>query len=256
MLRGIYSSASGMLTYMEQTATTANNLANVDTVGFKRDLLLFNSQPEVDIWRKDDPTHLGIDGRQLPKYMGKLSTGNTDTVIHRDHEKGSSVHTGNPLDVYLDGDGFLRLETPQGERYTRNGSLTRDAAGYLADRSGHRVLGFSGPIQIPDGNAEISRSGIVTVNGEAVGTLILAHFSDVQVLEKQGQNMWSNPGSEETVGNTEIVSGALEGSNVDTSRSIVELITQSRNFEMASKSLRTGDEVLNIIVNQLGRMPQ
>ena len=256
MLRSIYTATAGMLTYMEQTATTANNLANVDTNGFKRDLLLFNSQPTVDIWRTDDPTYLDANGRQIPKLMGELSTGLTDTQVFRDQSEGHVRHTGNPLDLMLHGDGFLRISTPDGERYSRDGALTIDADGYLANKEGHHVLGLAGPIRMQGGQAQISRSGNVIVNGNVVDVLDLAHFEDPQALQKAGDNLWSAEQATEITGATDVRSGILEGSNVDVSHSIVDLITQSRHFEMASAALKTGDEILNVIANQLARMPQ
>ncbi|MCB1219443.1 MAG: flagellar hook-basal body protein [Planctomycetales bacterium] len=256
MLRSIYTSTAAMLTNMEQTATTANNLANVDTVGFRRDLLLFDSRPGREIWRTDDPTYLDINGRQLPKYMGKLSTGVTDTEIHRDTKKGNAQTTGNPLDILLEGKGFLRVLTPDGERYTRAGNLTVNEAGLLCDHDSNPVLGLGGPISLPQGPVQISREGNVQVDGVAVGALSLAHFDDVAMLEKEGSNLWRNTGSAEEPGITRVYAGVLEGSNVEVSREMVDLITQSRHFEFASKSLQTGDEILNVIVNQLARMPQ
>jgi flagellar basal-body rod protein FlgG len=256
MLRSIYTSTASMLTSMEQTATTANNLANVDTNGFKRDLLSFNSEPTVKIWRTDDPTYLDINGRQIPKLMGELSTGVTDTVVFRDQSAGKVHQTGNPLDLMLHGNGYLRVSSPNGERYTRDGSLSISQDGFLCTHEGFNVLGLSGPIQMKGVDAQITRSGTVIVNGSVVDVLSIAHFEDPQALRKDGSNLWSAEEAKETSGSTEVHSGMLEGSNVDVSRSIVDLIAQSRHFELASKALRTGDEILNIIANQLARMPQ
>lgn len=256
MLRSIYTSTASMLTSMEQTATTANNLANVDTNGFKKDLLMFNSKPTVKIWRTDDPTYTDINGRQIPKLMGELSTGITDTQVFRDQSEGLVHRTGNPLDLMLRRNGFLRVSTPNGERYTRDGSLSIDEDGFLSTHDGNHVLGLSGPIQMKGVDAQVSRSGTVSVNGNVVDVLNLAFFEDVQLLKKDGANLWSAEDATEIPGSSEVHSGMLEGSNVDVSHSIVELITQSRHFELASKALRTGDEILNIIANQLARMPQ
>ncbi|MEZ5338433.1 MAG: flagellar hook-basal body protein [bacterium] len=256
MLRSIYTSTAAMLTHMEQTATTANNLANANTSGFRKDLLLFDSRPGREIWRTDDPTYVDINGRQLPKYMGKLSTGLTDTEVYRDVSKGHMIHTGKPLDVFLDGPGFLRLETPQGERFSRAGNLTMNEEGFLTNPEGYRVLGLAGPVSITGKDVQIGRSGNVIVDGETVAALSIAHFEDVQQLRKDGDNLWRNEGTAEVPGQTAVISGVLEGSNVDVSREMVNLISQSRHFEMASKSLQTGDEILNLIVNQLARMPQ
>ncbi len=107
-----------MLTIQEQTATTANNLANVDTAGFKADLLRFTSAPAIHTWRVDDPTTTDAQGRPRPEYIGLTNAGVMDTEIWRDFSQGQLVETQRPLDVAIIGDGFLRVTDETGRKCT------------------------------------------------------------------------------------------------------------------------------------------
>ena len=116
MIRGLYSAAAGMMTVQEQTAMTSNNLANIETAGFKADLLRFVSAPAIHTWRIDDPTTVDKLGRPKPEYLGLTNCGTADTEIWHDFEQGQIVHTSRDLDVAITGDGFFRVISETGVR--------------------------------------------------------------------------------------------------------------------------------------------
>jgi flagellar basal-body rod protein FlgF len=259
MVRGLYAAASGMLTIQEQTATTASNLANVDTTGFKADMLRFTSAPAVHTWRVDDPTTTDKQGRPRPEYIGLTNAGVMDTEIWRDFSQGQIVETRRPLDVALIGDGFLRVKNETGqEMYTRDGELRQTPDGFLTDERGRRVQGLGGDINVGSSNdVSIDRSGGVYADGAQVDTLSLAHFSDPQTqLAKAGDNLWSASSAPDGTGASEVQSGFIERSNVSAVDSLTELIMQLRHYEAAQRVIVAEDGMLNIAANNIGRMPQ
>lgn len=248
-----------MLTIEEQTATTANNLANVDTVGFKADLLRFVSAPGIHTWRIDDPTSLDKQGRSKPEYIGLTNVGTMDTEVWRDFEQGQPVFTGNNLDVAIFGPGFFRVTDENGEEvYSRDGQFKRSSDGYLVDNQGRRVQGQGGDIFLGDGTTvNINRTGEVQVDNAPVGVIDLAYFTDPQQqLNKRGDNVWVAQDAPDGVGDSELRGGYVERSNVDMIRCITELIVELRHYQAAEKVVLTEDSTLNIAANQLGKLPQ
>jgi len=258
MVRGIYTAAAGMMTIQEQTDTTANNLANVDTTGFKADLLLFTSAPAIHTWRVDDPSVVDEQGETEPEYLGLTNCGTMDTEIWRDFEQGQLVFTGIPLDVAIVGDGFFRVMEDGTEYYSRDGQFRQTADGYLTDNQGRRIQGLGGDINL-GGATEVyvNRSGGVYADGALVDTLDLAFLSDPQQqLSKVGDNLWTSATAPDGAGVTDVRGGYLERSNVDVVRCITELITELRHYEAAQRVIITEDTTLELAANQLGRMPQ
>jgi flagellar basal-body rod protein FlgG len=267
MVRGIYTAAGGMLTIEEQTATTANNLANVNTTGFKQDLLLFTSAPGIRTWRVYDPLTDDARGFSQPEYIGLQNAGVLDTKVYRDFSQGQLILTERRLDVALSGDGFFRVvdQATGEELYTRDGSFTQTADGFLVDQLGRRVQGAGGDINLAGGNdVYYSQSGEIFSGSTQLGAFSLAYFDDPQTqLAKAGDNAFRAEGGPSLTGTTgpdgvrtEFAGGYLERSNVDPIRSIVELIAQQRHYEAAQRAVTTHDAALDIAVNQIGRMPQ
>jgi flagellar basal-body rod protein FlgG len=247
-----------MLTLEEQTATTANNLANVDTAGFKADLLLFTSAPAIHTWRVDDPTHVDRQGRVVPQYIGLTNAGVLDTKIWRDFTPGQIVETRRPLDIAITGDGFLRVNDGGQELYTRDGELRQTPDGFLTDSQGRRVQGQTGDINVgASGDVYINRAGEVYADGALVDRLNLAFFTDPQVqLSKAGGNLWRADTPPDGTGQVDVQAGFIERSNVNAVDSLMELITQLRHYEAAQRVILAEDDTLSIAANNVGRMPQ
>lgn len=274
MVRGLYTAAAGMLTIEERTAVTANNLANVDTAGFKNDLLTYTSAPGIHTWRTGDPSTRDSRGYSVPQYIGVTNAGVLDTSIWRDFSPGALRHTGNPLDIAINdepGSGLVSMlrVVPQsgpgaGEVfYTRAGQLKISGDGFLVDNQGRRVQGDGGDVVISEpAQVEIDSSGNVRAGTQQIGRLSLAAFDDPQQqLEKAGDNLWriktesgaSAPAGNSLDDNCSLEAGSVEGSNASTVTSLVELISQMRHFEASQKLIQTQDSLLNLAANQIGR---
>ncbi|BBM89797.1 flagellar basal-body rod protein FlgG [Spirochaetota bacterium] len=167
MVRGIYTGASGMAARVHQMNVVSNNLANVNTTGFKRDLTLFKAAPEMIARRTNDdgvvylPSLGSIDTRPV---VGRLGTGVEVNEVYNEMEQSSIRKTDNVYDFALEGKGFFSILTPNGERYTRNGSFTLTDDRVLVTTEGLPVLGEEGIIRLKTNNFTVNRRGEIYIN--------------------------------------------------------------------------------------------
>ncbi|MDR1639893.1 MAG: flagellar basal-body rod protein FlgF [Clostridiales bacterium] len=255
MVKGLYTSALGMLTQMQRMDIIADNLANVNTTGFKRDKAAVHSFSEELLKRIDDPS-------DQPRHiisMGGISQGVFIDDIYTVHESGALRKTGGSLDMAVVGDGFFTVEIPgeddQATRmYTRDGSFTLDAEGNLITKEGSRVLGEGGVISIPQGVVTISDEGRIYSNQVYVDTLRMTSFQDTRQLRKQGDNMFSAiEGAEEGEFTGKITQGFLEASNVNPIREMTEMITVSRAYDANQRMIVSHDAIMSRTVNDIAR---
>jgi flagellar basal-body rod protein FlgF/flagellar basal-body rod protein FlgG len=234
--------------------TIANNIANLDTTGYKSDNVAFS---EFLMPRARAQEFPGADRRV--SFV-------QDRGSWIDFSPGAVQHTGNPLDVAIDGDGYLAVQTPRGLRYTRSGSLAINGTGQLVTLNGDAVLGSSGPItfQNTDHDITISQSGIITVReGNSTadsqrGTLQLVTFDQPQALQKDGDSTFrppdgvnANPASP----NTRVIQGAIEKSNVNGVAAMARMIQITRNYtDIAGILQQEGDQRRNAL-SQLSQPP-
>ncbi|MEW6522484.1 MAG: flagellar basal-body rod protein FlgF [Bacillota bacterium] len=239
MIRGIYTAASGMIGEASRLDIIANNLANVNTPGFRRDAALYRSFPDLLISLRDSSA--------MTVPIGAIATGAYLDATFPVPASGPLQRTGNALDVALLGDVYLAVDTPAGERYTRHGGLKLGSSGMLVTASGHPVLGTTGPIQVTSADVEIEPDGAVMVDGALAGRLMLVRFDDSSGLVKEGQNLLA---ATERSGPAVLAPGArleprcLELSNVDPVREMVAMITVMRAYEANQQALRAQDEAL------------
>jgi|RhiMetdeSRZDD1v2_1073273.scaffolds.fasta_scaffold1044005_2 flagellar basal-body rod protein FlgF len=215
---------------MKVVDVIANNLANANTVGFKRDF----------------------------STILKLESGN-DTASQVDLSSGDLINTGNELDAALSGPGMFVIDTPSGQRYTRAGNFALNGAGELVTKDSMKVLSTSGtPIVIGEGKAEIRDGGVVMVDGNEVATLKVVSFSDPVFLEKEGANRlaWNGlPSGVQPVSEPQIKGGYLERSNVNSVDEMVHLMGAYREFEAVQKTLKTLMTEMNAkLIQELGRL--
>ncbi len=264
MWRGLYTAASGMIAETHRTDTIANNLANSGTAGFKKDVAISKEFEPMLIRRinDDDPRtkvtsfkgfHLG----SKAPAVGTLGLGSAIAEVAPDHEQGAFQTTGNPLDVAISGDGYFGVQTPQGIRYTRDGSFYRAASGQLQTRKGQPVLNTQGrPIAIPPDATSISigADGSITSEGQQIGRLMLVSFGDnYRAMRKQGDNLWvPQEGAEPRPAAGEIQQGCLERSNSNVVTEMVNLIANQRIYEAGSKAVVTQDAMLEKSVTEVG----
>ncbi|HWP30855.1 MAG TPA: flagellar hook-basal body protein [Fimbriimonadales bacterium] len=240
MNRGIQAAANGMQANQLLLDVLANNLANLDTVAFKRDGVLFAEMLEREMFIPDSFGEHAI-GR-LGSSVNVLGTYTSQSV-------GPAVITGNPLDVMLEkSNQFFAIETPDGIRYTRDGEFRPNNEGYLATRDGYPVLDASGrAILLPQGaeKIEIAKNGAIIVDGAEIATLDVREGN----LTKVGKNLYV--GEPFVTENPIVSSGVLEGSNVSAIECMVEMISLLRNFEAANRAVRTQDELTERLLQSL-----
>ena len=209
----------------------ANNLANANTTGFKRDF-----------------------GQILEKKII-----GTEAATQVDLSPGQIVSTGNELDAALNGPGFFVIDTPAGQRYTRSGNFALNQAGELVTKEGLRVLSTSNsPITVGEGKVEIQDGGAVTVDGNEVATLKVVVFNDVKKIEKEGQSrfVWKGaPGGVQPLTDAPVKGGYLERSNVNAIDEMVHLMSAYREFESVQRALRTMmTEMDGKLIQELGKL--
>ena len=185
LTQAMYAASVGAFNNQQRLDVLANNLANINTPGFKQDKLIFRVPVESE---KEGASHTGhLQGSAPPIPSGART----------DFSQGILRHTDNPLDLALDGTGFFCIQTPGGTHYTRNGSFTINEDGVLATREGHPVLGKGGEIKIDGRDVSVDEEGKVSVNGSEVGTLKVVSVSQPASLKKMGNTLFASGGSDE-----------------------------------------------------------
>jgi len=232
----------------------ANNIANIDTTGYKADNAAF---AEYLMNGARDNDFAGADRRI--SFV-------EDRASWIDLSPGSIQKTGNPLDVAIDGKGYLVVQTPRGQRYTRNGALSVNASGQLVTSEGDQVLGNGGPItlQPTDHNVSISPAGMVTVREGAStadaprGQLQLVDFDRPQALQKDGGSTFlapagvnPNPASP----NTRVLQGVLEKSNVNAVAEMTRMIEITRSYTDIANIIQQQGDMRRNALQQLAQAP-
>lgn len=217
-----------------QMAVIANNIANVSTVGFKRDRMLFTTV------LKD------IGGGRKAAFV-------KDAAVVHDPTNGPITMTGNPLDLAIQGEGYFQVETPDGIRYTRGGHFRLDPEGAIVTSSGYPVLGDDGvPILTIPGETNITITGdgtISTENGE-IGRLAIMKFRDRNALHKIGADLYATDDQEGQGGiepeeseDAQVVQGAVEESNVQPIIEMTRMITVMRSYQSAKRLIDDQDQI-------------
>jgi len=233
MDRLIYTAMTGAKHVFMQQAGTANNLANASTIGFKAQEHRFRAVPVL--------------GEGMPTRAFVVDASVSDVM-----DEGPLMFTGRNLDVAVNGKGWIAVQLPDGsEAYTRAGSLDVDVTGLLQTKSGHTVAGDGGPINIPpDNSIEIAADGTVSVvptfgtpnNANAIGRIKLVNPPEADMVRGADGLFRLRDGqaapAEESV---KLAAGTLEGSNVNVTDAMVNLISLARQFEMQIKMLQTAD---------------
>jgi flagellar basal-body rod protein FlgF len=278
MLRGIYTGASGMIAQQARMDVVANNLANIDQTGFKRDTTLFKAFPDMIIRRINDDG-LGITPAgsydSMP-YVGKLGTGVEVNEVYTQFEQGSLEKTENNFDFAIEGKGFFTYLTERGERYGRNGAFTINQDGTLVTHDGYPVLGENGPITVQSNNIMINERGEIQINDalsgdprEPVGMtenqweqpviidkLKIVDFENIREIKKEGNSMYRNTefsGPALPTNEYKIITGFREKSNVSVIREMVDMIEVQRAYEANQKTIQTGDQTVGKLINEVIR---
>ena len=240
MNRGIYPILSGALAQERQMQVFSNNVANVNTAGFKQDESLFRSLVSRSM------------GHVLPTGASErvfVSSQGLKTVL----ESGRLRKTGNPYDMAIRGPGFFEVKTAQGLRYTRNGVFHLDGHRRLVTEMGDPVMGQRGEIKLQQVEVQISPGGSIQVNGQEVAKVKVMEFQDNKPPQKSENGLFSgeNP---KTSKDAVLEAGYVEESNVNALTEMVKLIQGMRMYESAQKLIQTFDRMTEMAVQDVGRL--
>ncbi len=276
MVRGIFTAASGMIAQQHRLDAIANNLANADTVGYKRDVSVHKAFPELLLRRLDDDGVIQVPFRRQPigsvdkaPVVGRLGTGVEQNEVFTIFEQGAVQETSNPFDVALEGQGFFVVETPGGPRLTRSGGFTLGPEGFLVTQQGYPVLGDDNqPIEVKLNNFVIDDEGRVFSNERflddperlvqmlenrwedtiQVGRLRLVATDEARYLRKVGENLYNTTeesgeafdllGDERPV----VLQGFLETANVNPVVEMTQMIEVNRAYEANQRVVQSHDQ--------------
>lgn len=236
MMYGVNTAVSAAVKKLSQHDYVVHNLANANTPGYKSERLIFVRRPGTDPMMEDSFSH--------------------DPVVLIDHSQGTIEKTGSPLDVAVQGDGYFVIETPKGERYTRNGSFTLNASGELVTKSGDAVLGEGGRITISGRKIEIGNGGNIIVDGSEAGKIKLVDFKKKDALVKRGMGLFeaSAKAEQSSVENPEMRAGYLETSNITAVKEMIEMIDIQRSFEAYLKVMQTISDQDRLSTSRVGKI--
>ncbi len=236
MNKGIYIALSGAVLKKRNLDIFAQNIANTNTSGYKKERLSFK-----EFIIPVDNNHTMVPDERV---MGELSK----SMI--DFSNGPVKRTGNPLDVAINGEGFFALE---GGRYTRNGSFTVNNEGFITTEDGIPVLADGGPVSVEGNDIVISSSGEINVDGVSIGKLQIVDFPDKEVLTKVNGTMFTAEGEGTEVESSQVSQGFLEQSNVNAIQEMVQMLASQREFESYQKMIHAFDEAAGKTINEMGK---
>ncbi|WP_428560138.1 MAG: flagellar basal-body rod protein FlgF [Solidesulfovibrio sp. DCME] len=249
MEMSMYSAVFGALSTEMRLNLSANNLANVNTTGYKRDRVSF----EDVFFRYAHDYHVDPRGDLREKELlprAELIAKPRLAEQKIDFSQGALQATGNPLDLALQGQGFFKVAAPGGSYYTRNGAFHRNADGMLVTDQDYPVLGNGGPIQIPEGKTvTVDSAGMIYVDSAQVGQLDVVTVQNPEALQKFGSNLYM-PQTGTTIqegvaqaGRTEVAQGYLEKPNVEVVEEMINMIETQRTYEAYQKVMSSSSEL-------------
>ncbi|MCK9169242.1 MAG: flagellar basal-body rod protein FlgF [Treponema sp.] len=256
MIRGWYIGASGMNAQQNRLDAISNNLANVDTTGYKRDITVSKNFSELLLRRTnaDGVYETPFGSADAAPVIGKLGLGVETNENYTDFEQGSFKATDTKTDFALGGQGFFTVQTPDGERYTRNGNFFLGKEGILETKDGYPVLGENGTIRLQNDKFMVREDGkIYDENGKEVDRLKVVRFDNERYLKKTGESMYNTNDiagpSHIAEGNERprILQGYTETSNVNVVNEMVQMIEVNRAYEANQKTITSEDSMMGTL---------
>ena len=226
-----------------QLDVIANDVANVDTAGFKVESLIVQTDPQKLPSSGDGP---GVVNFVL------------DAGVARNFGQGALKSTGAPFDMALEGEGFFKIQTPAGERYTRDGRFSMDANGRLVSQSGQPVQGDGGDITVDPtkGPVKIASDGTISQGNSTIGKVAVVNFASLSALAKDGDGLYRNVSNIQPIASTsaKVVQGMVEASNVDPISQITKMIEVSRAYESITNMMTQTSDLSSQTINRLGKL--
>jgi flagellar basal-body rod protein FlgF len=230
------------MSIQKEMDSIANNIANSNTTAYKADRVTFNS------YLAQPPGSSKMAAMIFPKLA----------AAYRETKEGTISNTGNPLDVAIRGEGYMVVDTPQGQRYTRDGHLSLDTSGRLVNPAGRPILGEGGqPIVIPQGSGEltISTDGGVSVGEQRIGKIRVVAFDNQQALKRAGSGLYvADNVVPKPADKFEVVQASLEGSNIEPIMEMTRMMENARAYEQAQKILTNEDDRMRKGIETLGKV--
>lgn len=253
MFRGLYTAYTGMLTQQQKMDAISNNLANVDTAGYKKDAMVQNSFKEILTYKINDPEVAQSEN------IGKMSLGVQVSQVYTDFIQGSLKQTDENNNLALQGTGFFKVgqlneEGTMDVKYTRDGSFNLNQEGQLVTNDGFSVLGNDdSAILLGLGDYRVNKDGSIYQQDALMGQMQVVDFEDLQTLRKEGSSLYSTTEAsvEKTFEGT-VQQGFLETSNANSIQEMVDMIATSRAYEANQKIIQTYDDTMEKVVNNVG----
>ncbi|MGL5254089.1 MAG: flagellar hook-basal body protein [Brevinema sp.] len=279
MVKGLYTGASGMIALQESMNSIANNLANINTDGYKRETVVMKSFPEMLARRVNDDGQVKFPLGSFDKapIAGKLGTGVEFNEAYVRFEQGSVMETGSQFNFALENEGFFTVDTPQGLRYTRNGTFTINGDGFVVDNNGNYLMSTKGRINVARNNFKVDKYANITFNNavaadqftttrqnewddeQSGGKLLIVDFRHKRYLSREGHSFYAETeysGSARPVNNPMVHQGWVEKSTVVPVEEMVRMIEVQRQYEANQKTMQTSDDLIGKAVNQVMRGSQ
>lgn len=266
MVKGLYTAYTGMRNEMKRLDVLANNLANADTNGYKKEGTTSHSfESELAVRIKDSSSY------GLNKNVGNITYGVRLGETYTDWQSGSLKVTDNYSDLALSGNGFFAVAfTDKNEntsvKYTRDGAFTVDTNGYLVTKDGDHVLNATGAMNSdadernwiridPNSDFTVNSLGYLIQNGNIVGTIGVVDIDNYDYIVKYGENLYDlADGGNVIASNAQVQEGVIESSNVQVVSEMVNMITIQRAYEAGQKVITSIDGTLDKAVNQVGKV--
>jgi flagellar basal-body rod protein FlgG len=248
MIRGMYESAASMVSSMTRLIRLGNNLANVNTPGYKQDLSAPHAFREVLLQRLEGSADTGT-------TVGSLTSTVVSDLGRLDLSQGMLRATDRPLDLALSGPGFFTVVKDGATYYTRNGTFQVNAAGILSTSDGGVVQGENGAVTVGAQHVSFEEDGTVWAGAARIDRLTLVDFPEGTQFRKIGHSYIQAEGADPIAGDkASVFQGYLEGSNVNVANSMMELLTSRKTYGSSQRVLQMADGALQKAVTELGRV--
>ena len=257
MIRGWYIGASGMNAQQNRLDAISNNIANVDTTGYKKDIPVSKSFSDLLLRRtaSDGVYETPFGSADAAPIIGGIGLGVETNELYTDFEQGSFKSTETKTDFALSGEGFFTVHTPAGERYTRNGNFVLGKEGILLTKDGYPLMGENGPIHVENDKFFLNEDGLIysAEDNTLIDRVKIVRFDNERYLKKVGNSMWTETdisGPSHIAEGDErprLLQGYTETSNVNIVNEMVQMIEINRAYEANQKSVQTQDTMMDTL---------
>jgi flagellar basal-body rod protein FlgF len=261
MLKGLYSAASGMISGVNRQAVLTHNITNLNTPGFKQVLLTMEDWKKTQV---SDPTNFSTSNSILPRIfptlavqgtnpLGQIGLGVLNPAETYDFSQGALTTTNQPLDMAIQGDGFFEVQTPNGNRYTRDGRFHLDSNHNLVTVDSNFVLDQNGnKITLPNGEVSVKGDGTISVGAQQVVKLGVFSFANPKTDLTRDENMFVAVGTP-LASTGQVSNNVLESSNADLTSAMAQMLSIGRSYDAAQQMVTQQDTLLGKSISTLGR---